>query len=131
MSGNLNLDNWGHIKPQLSQFFGEKAYESWLKFLKFDQLAGGRVYLTVPSRFLRDWITTRFGDKLLTLWKKENNKNQSIEISVQAGEDSFDKTLHTNNPPNNGSSLDTALTASNTKLDTTRKLLKRNIFDNY
>ena len=119
MSGNLNLDNWGHIKPQLSQFFGEKAYESWLKFLKFDQLAGGRVYLTVPSRFLRDWITTRFGDKLLTLWKKENNNIHSIEISVQAGEDSFDKTLHTNNSPNNGSSLDTVLTAPNTKLDTT------------
>jgi chromosomal replication initiator protein len=83
---NQKSQAWGRVESTLLVQFGENAYNGWLKFLRFDSENGGRLLLSVPSRFLRDWITTRYGAKLLSLLKKEDSSLHSFEIIVKAEE---------------------------------------------
>ena len=77
---------WSDLKPSLKKHFSEKVYESWLKFLTFEDLNGGRVYLSVPTRFLRDWITNRYVPQLTKLWQEALPEVTTLEILVIAKE---------------------------------------------
>jgi chromosomal replication initiator protein len=79
-------DIWNSLKPSLRKHYSEKVYESWLKFLFFEELSGGRVYLSVPTRFLRDWITNRYASQLLNLWQEAMPGIHSLEVLVKAQE---------------------------------------------
>ena len=75
---------WDVVKPLLRSNFGDKTYESWLKFLKFEELSNGRIYLSVPTRFLRDWITNRYVNEILKLWQKNMPGVLSLEVLVKS-----------------------------------------------
>lgn len=77
-------DVWSDLKPSLRKHYSEKIYESWLKLLMFEEFSAGRVYLSVPTRFLRDWITNRYLNKLLTLWQEAMPGVHSLEVLVKA-----------------------------------------------
>jgi len=80
----ITIHSWNLIHSSLVEHFGAKAYDSWLKFLTYEEETTGRVYLSVPSRFLRDWITSRYAEQLLALWKLHEKNIHSIEILVKA-----------------------------------------------
>ncbi len=75
---------WDVLKPILRANFGDKTYESWLKFLKFEELSNGRIYLSVPTRFLRDWITNRYVNQILRLWQENMPGVLSLEVLVKS-----------------------------------------------
>ena len=40
-------------------------YESWLKKIDFVEEFNNYILLSVPTRFIRDWITSRYLDQIL------------------------------------------------------------------
>lgn len=73
---------WSRIAPSLPGHFGDKVYEGWLRNIQYQDTHGGRIYLTVPSRFVRDWVSVRCKDKLLTLLQAEDGNINSIEFVI-------------------------------------------------
>jgi chromosomal replication initiator protein len=63
---------------------GEAAYRSWLKPMVLRGENGGLVTMTVPTRFMRDWVVAHYADRLRALWEGENPTVQGIDIVVQA-----------------------------------------------
>ena len=61
---------------------GETAYRSWLKPLTIGELKGGEISITVPTRFMRDWVLTHYADRIRALWSGENPRVQSVDIVV-------------------------------------------------
>ena len=47
---------------------GLEIYESWLK-INFVEEFKGYILLSVPTRFIRDWITSRYLDQILQITK--------------------------------------------------------------
>jgi chromosomal replication initiator protein len=45
-------------------------------------LDGDEVTVTLPTRFLRDWVSTRYGDRLSVLWQAENPAVRRVDIRV-------------------------------------------------
>lgn len=78
---------WARLRSRLRAEFGEAAYRSWLKPASFEQADDETIRILAPTRFMRDWIETQYGDRLLRLWSEENPKIVRLDI-VHAGADS-------------------------------------------
>ena len=46
--------------------------------------AGDEVTMHLPSRFIRDWVRSQYGEKLNALWRAENSAVQRVELGVSA-----------------------------------------------
>src|SRR3954468_17416675 len=83
MSVGGSLDQqWARVSGRLKDEVGETAYRSWLKPLTIGELKGGEISITVPTRFMRDWVLTHYADRIRALWSGENPRVQSVEIVV-------------------------------------------------
>jgi chromosomal replication initiator protein len=74
---------WARVRGQLRQEFGEAAFRSWLKPLTFAGAAGGEIRITVPTRFLRDWVMSHYVERIQALWREENPDIGNVVILVE------------------------------------------------
>ncbi len=75
-----NLD-WKLVQEQMKNKLGLDIYESWLKKIDFVEEINNYVLLSVPTRFIRDWITSRYLDQILNIIK--NFKKDIIRIEFK------------------------------------------------
>jgi chromosomal replication initiator protein len=73
---------WDRVRVRLRDEFGEAAFKSWLNPLSLAEIKNGQVRIGVPTRFLRDWVATHYGDRIRSLWSKENASISAIDIVV-------------------------------------------------
>jgi chromosomal replication initiator protein len=78
--GTPEREMWARVRAALREEFGENVYRSWLKPLTLDGLSGDTVTLTVPTRFMRNWIESQYGDRLLRLWAVENPAVRAVTV---------------------------------------------------
>ena len=76
---------WDRVKTRLKQEFGESAFKSWLTPIVATGLRDGEVELSVPTRFMRDWIATHYAERIRALWNGENPSVRKITLRVDAG----------------------------------------------
>ncbi len=91
---NFSTDSidWNQVQTDMKKKLGLEIYESWLKKILFVEEFKNYLLLSVPTRFIRDWITSRYLDQILQivrLYKKdiiriefkisENIKNNAIK----------------------------------------------------
>jgi chromosomal replication initiator protein len=62
---------WQRVSNKLSSRYGEAIFKSWLKPLRYFGSKDGRVTLSVPTRFMREWINSHYADDIHTLWNEE------------------------------------------------------------
>ena len=86
---NKNLDNlknetlhWSAIQSQMKEKLGSEVYESWLKKISFIEEFNNYILLTVPTRFIRDWITSRYLDQILQIVKTYKKEIIRIEFKI-------------------------------------------------
>jgi chromosomal replication initiator protein len=74
---------WKRISGLLRAEIGEAAYRSWLRPMTVRGERGGMVTMSVPTRFMRDWVVAHYADRLRALWGGENPSVQGIDIVVK------------------------------------------------
>jgi chromosomal replication initiator protein len=77
---------WTRVRARLRQEVGDVEYRAWLRQMSLGHLDGDEVTLLLPSRFLRDWVRGRFGNRLNVLWQAENPDVRCVEIRVGKGD---------------------------------------------
>ena len=75
---------WDRVKTRLKLEFGESAFKSWVTPITISTFHNGEVELAVPTRFMRDWITTHYAERIRTLWNGENPSVRKITLKVEA-----------------------------------------------
>ncbi len=85
---NKNINNlkpssidWNLIQSDMKNKLGLEVYESWLKKINFVEEFNNYLLLSVPTRFIRDWITSRYLDQILKIIK--NYKKDIIRIEFK------------------------------------------------
>ena len=86
--------NWNLIQTEMKNKLGLDIYESWLKKIDFVDEFNNYILLSVPTRFIRDWITSRYLDQILQTIR--NYKKEIIRIEFKIIEIS-EKNTDTNN----------------------------------
>ena len=91
---NINLNtlksnniDWHIIQTEMKAKLGRDIYESWLKKINFVEEFNNYLLLSVPTRFIRDWITSRYLDQILQSVK--NHKKGIIRIEFKISEQSI------------------------------------------
>ena len=74
--------NWLTVQTEMKNKLGADIYESWLKKISFEEEINNYVLLSVPTRFIRDWITSRYLDQILKIIKDHKKDIIRIEFKI-------------------------------------------------
>jgi len=66
--------------------------------MTFVGVEGRRVRISVPTRFMRDWIESQYGERLVSLWALEARGIEGIDVVVADGSIDEDSALPTPSP---------------------------------
>ncbi|MGH6948499.1 MAG: chromosomal replication initiator protein DnaA [Kiloniellales bacterium] len=81
---HLQVDEcWARVRGRLRGEVGEAAFRSWLKPLTLVHSKAQVVRLSVPTRFMRDWVVSNYSVRLGELWGEEVGQGYTVEIVVQ------------------------------------------------
>ena len=84
----------------MKQKLGQDIFDSWLKKMELIQEFNNYVTISVSSRFIRDWITSRYLDQILQIIKEFKKSIIRIEFVIEDKNQkskSFDHKLEENN----------------------------------
>ena len=74
--------NWSLIQNEMINKLGKDIYESWLKKIELVDEFNNYLILSVPTRFIRDWITSRYLDQILQIVKSFKKEIIRLEIKI-------------------------------------------------
>ena len=74
--------SWEKIQSDMKDKFGKDIFDSWLRKISFEEEFNNYVLMTVTTRFIRDWITSRYLDQILSIVKSYKSEINRIELSV-------------------------------------------------
>ena len=74
--------DWITIQKDLKSKFGSGIYESWLRKIDFVEEMNNYILLSVSTRFIRDWITSRYLDQILQIVKTYKKNLNRIEFKI-------------------------------------------------
>jgi chromosomal replication initiator protein len=74
--------DWLTVQTEMKNKLGADIYESWLKKINFEEEINNYVLLSVPTRFIRDWITSRYLDQILKIIKDHKKDIIRIEFKI-------------------------------------------------
>jgi chromosomal replication initiator protein len=81
--GGMIEEQWARVRGRLRAEVGDAAFRSWLKPLTLVVVKNRTVRMAVPTRFMRDWVTSNYAERIRTLWQDENEVIERVEIVVQ------------------------------------------------
>ncbi len=96
---------WDRVRERLRNEVGEAAFNSWLRPVDFIESADRSVRLSVPTRFMRDWVVKHYADRIRTLWSNEDAACDSVEILVATAAAPVRARLGKEATPHTGSAL--------------------------
>ena len=74
--------NWEEIQSSFKKTFGNEIYSSWLQKISLEKEFNDYLILGVPTRFFRDWIVSRYLDKILEQVKGFKLSLNRIEFKI-------------------------------------------------
>ena len=81
---NLEVKNfdWNLIQSEMKNKLGPDIFESWLKKIDFIEQHHNYLLLSVPTRFIRDWITSRYLDQILKIIRSYKKDITRVEFKI-------------------------------------------------
>ncbi|MEP2871978.1 MAG: chromosomal replication initiator protein DnaA [Parasphingorhabdus sp.] len=76
-------EQWKRVKKQLKAELGDDVFSSWFARVDLEEHQDGTVRLSVPTRFLKQWIQNNYNDHLMGLWQRECDTVHRIELTVR------------------------------------------------
>ncbi len=76
---------WARVRGRLQTEVGDAEYRAWLRHVALVGIDGDEVTMRLPTRFLRDWVRSHYGERLNDLWRAEDDRIRRVDIRVGAG----------------------------------------------
>ncbi len=76
-------EEWARVRGRLREEVGDAAFRSWLKPLTMVGAKDGVARMSVPTRFMRDWVVSHYAERIQSLWQDESVGIERVEIVVQ------------------------------------------------
>ena len=73
---------WIAVLGQLRAEVGEDAFRNWLQPMSLEHVDSEQAVIAAPTRFLRDWVATHYADRLLALWRADNEQVKRLSVVV-------------------------------------------------
>tara|TARA_Y100000590_G_scaffold349766_1_gene401398 strand:+ start:535 stop:1959 length:1425 start_codon:yes stop_codon:yes gene_type:complete len=76
--------NWELVQEDFKIKFGKDVFDSWLKKMELIETNTNYLLISVPTRFIRDWITSRYLDNVIQVIKSHNKNINRIEFKINS-----------------------------------------------
>ena len=91
MKNNLQNSNslidkkidWKTVQSVMKERLGQDIFDSWLKKIELIEEFDNYVMISVSTRFIRDWITSRYLDQILQIIKEHKKSIIRIEFVIE------------------------------------------------
>lgn len=86
MTGMTGVDiktRWERIVQRLRAEMGEDLYSSWFARMEPEDWTDGKLVVSVPTRFLRNWIETHYQSRLHKISEAELGSVDSVHVKVR------------------------------------------------
>ena len=75
------VDGRGHkVRAMLKARLGEEIYSSWFKSLEFESFDGRIIRVSVPVKFIRNWIQEHYSEPLLSCSRAEFPDAERVDV---------------------------------------------------
>ena len=74
--------HWTRVCDRLRKEIGDKAFKTWFGEVELGELKAGKLRLYAPTRFVRDWVSRHYGDRVLAYWQAVNTTVASVEVNL-------------------------------------------------
>ena len=75
--------DWNAVQSTMKQKLGQDIFDSWLKKMELIKEFNNYVMISVSTRFIRDWITSRYLDQILQIIKEFKKSIIRIEFVIE------------------------------------------------
>ncbi|HKG73428.1 MAG TPA: DnaA/Hda family protein, partial [Aestuariivirgaceae bacterium] len=75
--------SWDNIARRLRAELGEDLYSSWFVRMEPEDYRDGQLAVSVPTRFLRNWIQSHYSDRLLKVAQTELGPVDAVAVRVR------------------------------------------------
>ena len=75
--------DWQIVQSVMKKNFGNDIFESWLKKIELVDVFKNYILISVSTRFIRDWITSRYLDQILQIVKEYKKEVIRIEFVIE------------------------------------------------
>ena len=75
--------DWQTIQFVMKEKFGNDIFESWLKKIELIDELKNYILISVSTRFIRDWITSRYLDQILQIVREYKKDIMRIEFVIE------------------------------------------------
>jgi chromosomal replication initiator protein len=82
-AGDELKSGWNNIAKRLRAELGEDLYSSWFVRMEAEECRDGQLAVSVPTRFLRNWIQSHYSEKLLKIAQSEMGPIETVTIRVR------------------------------------------------
>ena len=91
MKNNLQNSNnlvekkidWKVVQLAMKEKLGQDIFDSWLRKIELIEEFNNYVLISVSTRFIRDWITSRYLDQILQIFKEHKKNIVRIEFVIE------------------------------------------------
>lgn len=81
---STDQERWQRVKDRLRLELGDDVFSSWFGRMELESVDKGAVRLSVPTRFLRNWIQSHYSEKVLVKWQAEEPIISRLELTVRS-----------------------------------------------
>ena len=81
-NNSTQILDWSIIQKDMKSKMGTDIYDSWLRKIDFVEEMNNYILLSVSTRFIRDWITSRYLDQILKIVKVYKKDLTRIEFKI-------------------------------------------------
>ena len=82
LSEDIAIELWEQVRDKLRQEAGETVFENWLGLISLSSYASGNIVIAVHSKFHKDWIEPRYGNRIRSLWHGLSKEVSSVNFIV-------------------------------------------------
>ena len=83
LSGDVAIELWEQVRDKLRQEAGETVFENWLGLISLSSFSNGKIVIAVHSKFHKDWIEPRYGNRIRSLWHGLSKDVLSVTLVVE------------------------------------------------
>jgi chromosomal replication initiator protein len=78
----MTQEQWGELKQQIRQAVGQNTFRNWIEPLAFEEVSDGVATLSVPTRFIGNYVAQHFGDLILYKMSQVNSGVRKLDFRV-------------------------------------------------
>jgi len=80
----MTQEQWGELKQQIRQAVGQNKFRNWIEPLEFAEVSDGVATLSVPTRFIGNYVAQHFGDLILYKMSQVDSEVRKLDFRVAA-----------------------------------------------